>query len=100
MAVVGALLLLCTSACAAGKNIEVTNGADASVTVLLGEDDLGEVTSGGGVAVLDTTDCQKGPIVVTYEDGRVITLKGPICPGETLAVSDTEAIIVPAADSK
>jgi hypothetical protein len=91
---IGALALLCTAGCAAKENIDVTNDSEGAVTVQLGDEDLGEVGSRGGVVLLGTTDCYDGPIVVTFADESVVELDGPICPGETLAVGRATARIV------
>ncbi|WP_250444184.1 hypothetical protein [Actinotalea sp. C106] len=98
-AVLGAVALLGTAGCAAEKNIDVTNASDVTVTVRFGEEDLGEVTADGGVALLGTTECYEGPIVVKYTGGRVLELEGPICPEQTLAVDDETIRIVEATSS-
>lgn len=90
----GILTALCASGCGGGENISVGNTGDASVTVQLGADDVGEVTAGGGVVLLDVTDCYEGLIVVTYADGRTVELDGPICPGQRLVIGNTTAQIL------
>lgn len=92
--VLGAVTLLCTVGCAAEKNIAVTNASDATVTVQLGKEDLGEVTADGGVVLLGTTECYEGPIVVEYANGSATEVEGPICPGQTLVVGIETARIV------
>ena len=57
-----AVALLGAAGCTAEKNIDVTNASDMTVTVQLGEEDLGEVTADGGVVLLGTTECYAGPM--------------------------------------
>lgn len=91
--VVGALALLCVVGCAARGDVGVWNDADATVTVRLGDEDLGEITPDGGVVLLGTRECYTD-LVVIYADGSTFELDGPICPGQSLAVSNTTARIV------
>lgn len=93
MLALGALTLMGTVGCAADKNIDVWNASDATVTVQLGTEDLGEITPDGGVVLLETPECYEGPIVVTYAEGRTVTLDRPICPGQTLSITDATARI-------
>lgn len=94
MAAVGMLTVLSASGCTEGENITVGNTSDASVTVRLGQEDVGEVTADGGVVLLDATDCYEGPIVVTYAGGKTYELDEPICPGQRLVVGDATAKIL------
>lgn len=90
----GALAVLSTVGCAENEDIAVTNAADTTVTVRFGHEDVGGVTPGGGASLLGPAGCYDGPIVVTYAQGRVVELDGPICPGQTLAVSNATATVV------
>jgi len=94
MMALGTLTLMWTAGCAGGEGIAVTNEADVVVTVHFGEADIGEVPTYGGVVLVEATDCYDGPIVVTYAGGRVVGVDGPICPGQTLEVSDASAQVV------
>ncbi len=86
VAATGGLVLLCMVACTSGENISITNHTDADVSVRLGDEEVGEVTSDGGVVLLDRTECYDGPIVVRYADRSTVELAEPICPGQTLFV--------------
>ncbi|MEK8228928.1 hypothetical protein NKG05_27595 [Oerskovia sp. M15] len=43
-----AIGVLSVTGCAPDRNIDVVNGAAADVTVRLGDEDIGEVSAGGG----------------------------------------------------
>ncbi len=92
------LTALCATGCAGGGDVAVSNTGDASVTVRLGDQDVGEVTADGGVVLLDVTDCYEGPIVVTYAEGRTVALDGPICPGQRLVVGSTTVRLLEATE--
>ncbi|WP_298461648.1 hypothetical protein [uncultured Cellulomonas sp.] len=85
--------MLGMAACTAGEDISIANRTDADVLVRLGSEDVGEVTSDGGVVLLDTTECYDGPIVVTYADQSTFELQEAICPGQTLLVDSGSAEI-------
>lgn len=77
--------LLALAGCAPSGDVGVLNDGEAGVTVVLGEEDLGVVPSDGGVVLLSVTECYE-PVVVTYGDGRVVELDGPLCPGQELHI--------------
>jgi hypothetical protein len=89
----GAIALQSAAACTAGEDITVENSADVTVTVRLGAHDVGEITSGGGVILLEATDCYDGPIVVTYADRSTVEIDSRICPGQTLVVDRSTATL-------
>lgn len=93
VACAAALLVAAVAGCAPTGDISITNDSGRSVTVRLGSEDVGEVTPQGGVVLLDVTECYEGDVTVTYADGAVVRLDGPLCPGQTLAVHDGEALI-------
>ncbi|MCI2239218.1 hypothetical protein MO973_10570 [Paenibacillus sp. TRM 82003] len=82
--------LLGTAGCSGSGQIAYSNDASTTVTVQLAEEDLGDVTSGGG-GVIHTDDCLDGPVHVTCEGGGVIELAGPVCPGQQLLIRDETA---------
>jgi hypothetical protein len=82
--------LLGAAGCSSDGTVSVENNGAAAVTVAFGEDDLGKVEPRGG-AVVNTDDCLRGPIVVTFGSGRVVTLAESACPGQRLLVRDETA---------
>lgn len=88
-----ALLVGVVAGCAPGGDISIANDSGERVTVRLGSEDIGEVTPHGGVVLLDVTECYEGDVTVTYADGAVVRLDGPLCPGQTLAIHEGRALI-------
>jgi len=92
------IALMAVAGCAAGENIDVTNDAAEDVDVRFADDQQRTVSAGGGMALLDATDCYGPPVVVTYADDRTVEVDDAICPGDLLAVTDAGARVVPAAE--
>ena len=90
--------LLALAGCAPDENIDVTNSAEADVTVRMDDERLTDVPGGGGGSLLGATGCYGPPLLVTYADGRTIEVDDEICPGDLRAVSERGAVLVPEAD--
>lgn len=88
---------MAVSGCGGSKTITVENDGGTVVTVSFAEEDLGQVEPDGG-AVVNTDECLEGPIVVTYESGRVVELADSACPGQRLRINDESAELVAQAD--
>ncbi len=81
-------VVLAAAGCPGSGQIAWSNDASTTVTLQLGEDDLGDVASGD---VIYTDDCLCGPIRVPYDGGDATELAGPACPGQQLLIDDGEA---------
>lgn len=83
--------------CSSDGTVVVENNGPTAVTVAFGDDDWGQVEPRGG-AVVDSEDCLRGPIVVTFESGRVVELAETACPGQRPVVGDEAAELVAQTD--
>ena len=87
------LVGMTVAGCGVGKAVTIANDAGTVVTVRSADEDFGEVAANGG-AVVYADDCLEGPIVVTFEGGRVIELDESACPGQQLRIGDGTAEVV------
>ncbi|MGW6229610.1 hypothetical protein ACWFQT_21110 [Cellulosimicrobium cellulans] len=87
---VGAVL----SACDGGGDLEVANDSGDDVIVRTGDEEA-EVTSDGGVVLLDY-GCTPGDVTVVRASGAEVVVDGPVCPDEKILVRDDEVVLVPA----
>ncbi|MFP3714354.1 hypothetical protein [Puerhibacterium sp. TATVAM-FAB25] len=92
----GALLL---AGCAETGHVDLRNDTEDDVSVRftdeeamadLGADGVVDVPATGGASIPSST-CYDGPFLVTYPDGRIIEVRGDLCPGQELWVRDGAA---------
>jgi uncharacterized cupin superfamily protein len=90
-----AATLLCAplTGCSSSRgDLEITNNSDTSVEVSTGEDVL-TVDAGGAASILDS-GCTTGDVTVTFSaTERVRVLPGPVCPPDTVVISDGEVTL-------
>lgn len=85
--------LAALAGCSSDGTVAVQNSGPTAVTVAFGDDDWGLVEPKGGAAV-HSDDCLRGPVVVTFESGRVVELAEMACPGQRLLVRDEAVELV------
>lgn len=88
-----AFVVIVASGCGGGESISIENTGRSAVTVQSSGDDPGTVDANGGMSVF-TDECYEGPLVVTFEGGRVVELSESLCPGQRLVISDNDAKIL------
>ncbi len=93
VALVAVGLAATMSACSDAGDLEVANVSSEDVTVLTGDEEA-EVTSDGGVVLLDY-GCTPGDVTVVRASGAEDVLDGPVCPDQKILVRDDEVVLVP-----
>lgn len=88
------LALICTVAagCGGGGQIEIRNTGASAVSVQ-SANVVSETIEANGGMVAYTDDCYEGPLVVTFEGGRVVELSESLCPGQRLLINGEDAKI-------
>lgn len=84
VALAGASLAGCKNG---GGDLEITNNSDTDVEVSTGEDVV-TVDAGGAASILDS-GCTSGDVTVRFlSSAQVQVLPGPVCPPDTIVISD------------
>jgi hypothetical protein len=81
------------SGCGGGGDVEFESSASVAVRVVW-PDAESVIDPGGGMVVLGS-GCLDHDVDVLYPDGRVVTLEGPICPDQVVAIDDDAAELRP-----
>ena len=87
-----ALVVMVASGCGGGGQIEIQNMGAGAVSVQSSGDDSETIEANGGM-VAYTDECYEGPLVMTFEGGRVVELSESLCPGQRLLINDQDAKI-------
>lgn len=91
--VVASCLVGTLSGCGSAGDLEVANESGDDVTVRTGDEEA-EVTSDGGVVLLDY-GCTPGDVTVVRASGAEEVVGGPVCPDQKILVRDDEVVLVP-----
>ncbi|WP_062312484.1 hypothetical protein [Demequina rhizosphaerae] len=86
------LAVVALAGCTDAGGLEITNETDARIEVNV-DDDVTYVEANGGIIYLDL-GCTDGDVVVTLEDGTVLTVGGPVCPPDRIVVRKGGAELV------
>lgn len=87
------LVLLTTAGCSGPGDLEIANNGPEDVVVRTG-DEVVDVTSGGGAALLGY-GCTPGDVTVEFPSADPVVLPGPVCPGQEIRVGDGTAHLLP-----
>ena len=87
-----AFIVIVASGCGGGEQIEIENTGPSAVSVQSSGDVSDTIEANGGM-VAYTDECYEGPLVVTFEGGRLVELSESLCPGQRLVISDKDAKI-------
>lgn len=79
-----AVLAAALVGCASKGTLEINNEGDVGVKVTIG-DDVIDIDAWGGVALYD---CTPGDVTVVIGSEEPITIKGPVCPGQSISIKD------------
>lgn len=94
-AVVG-VLVGAMAACSDPGDLGFVNEGPDDVVVTV-DGDESEVSSGGGMLILDN-GCTDGDVTVTFPSGEVAVVPGPVCPDQEIVIGDGEVDVRPVPD--
>lgn len=93
---VGGAIAVCAlvlAGCSADDQVSLVNDSAEVVTVELGPEGESEVPAEGGIVLHEFGECVDGPVVVAYASGSAVELDGPVCPGDELRITGTDATL-------